>query len=84
MRDPRRSMNLWLGVGAAGFLLVPWYALRDNVFALGWILHLTNRDTAPAILQIIVLHRPWLAPLGLLLAAAVVLHLAPLERNARG
>ena len=34
MTDPRRAIGFWLAVGLAGFLLVPWYALQDSVFAL--------------------------------------------------
>ena len=37
MTVTRRAVLCWLAVGAAGFLLVPWYALQDSVWALGWI-----------------------------------------------
>ena len=83
MTDPRRPVLFWLGVGAAGFLLVPWYALQDSVFTLGWIPHFTTKEAAPALLHILVHGRWWLAPLGFVLAAGAALAFVALERKAR-
>ncbi len=70
---PRRAVLFWLVVGAAGYLLVPWYAQPDSVFALGWLARFATRDGAPALLQVFAHGRTWLAPLGLLLAGGAVL-----------
>jgi len=83
MTDPRRPVLLWLAVGAAGFLLVPWYALQDSVFTLGWIPHFTTKEAAPALLQILVHGKWWLAPLGLVLAASAALVIVVPGRKAR-
>ena len=50
MTELRRPVLFWLAVGAAGFLFVPWYALQDSVFALGWV-----PDVATAELEL----EPW-------------------------
>ncbi len=52
MTDTRRAERFWLAVGAIGFLFVPWYALQDSVFALGWIAQFTTKEAAPALLQV--------------------------------
>ena len=83
MTDPRRPLLLWLAVGAVGFLLVPWYALQESVFTFGWAPHFTAKDAAPALLQILVHGKGWLAPLGLLLAACAALVALALERTTR-
>ena len=83
MTDPRRALLMWLAVGAVGFLFVPWYALQDSVFALGWVPHFTNKEAAPALLQIFVHGRGWLAPIGLLLAMGTALATVKSTRKAR-
>ena len=91
MTDPRRASSparlaacfFWLAVGALGFLLVPWYALQDSVFALGWIPRFTAKESAPALLQALLHGRGWLLPVGVLLAAAAVTVFTPMERKAR-
>jgi len=83
MTDPRRPLLIWLAAGAAGFVLVPWYAQQDGVFTFGWVAHIAERESAPALLQIISHGRGWLAPLGLILAAGAVAAVVPLGRRAR-
>jgi iron(III) transport system permease protein len=73
MSAHRRILAAWVAVGAAGFLLVPWYALQDTVLSPGWIAHWREIDNAPALLQAIVYGRGWLWPLLGLLAAAAAL-----------
>ena len=68
----RRAVLSWLALGAAGFTLVPWYALPDSVWALGWLAQFTAKDAAPAMLQIAFHGRAWLAPLGVLLLGMAV------------
>src|SRR5258707_7906123 len=65
----RRTLLLWLAIGAAGFLLVPWYSVQDSLLGVGWIKDFTARDNAPALLQALMHGRVWLLPLGLVLAA---------------
>ena len=72
MADRRRALLIWLGIGAAGFLVVPWYALQDSVWTLGWIVQFATKDVAPAWLQATTHGRAWLAPLGLFLLAGLV------------
>ena len=49
----------------SGFLLVPWYALQDSVFALGWIAQFATKDSgAGAAAGRRCTARAWLAPLG--------------------
>ncbi len=76
MTDPRRAIAFWLALGAAGFLLVPWYALPDGILAFSWVRQFATRESAPAWVQIAAHGRIWLAPLGLLLGAGTAL-LAP-------
>ncbi len=82
MSDYRRAIAFWIAVGAGGFLLVPWYALQDSVFALGWLAHFTEKEAAPALLQSVRHDHPWLMPFGLFVAAGGAL-LAPLPRRFR-
>ena len=74
MTDHRRALTGWLVCGAIGFLLAPWYALQDTVLSVAWLRSYAGKDNAPALLQILMHGRPWLAPLGgLLLASAALL-----------
>ncbi|MBK7589921.1 MAG: iron ABC transporter permease [Betaproteobacteria bacterium] len=83
MTDRRGAVAFWLAVGAAGFLVVPWYALQDSVFTLGWVPHFTAKEAAPAWLQATTHGRVWLAPLGALLAAVALLLAPGLARTLR-
>ena len=83
MTDRRGSIAVWLAVGAAGFLLLPWYALQDSVFLLGWVPHFGSKEAAPAWLQASLHGRIWLWPLGGLLALAGLLLAPGLARATR-
>ena len=65
-RDARRAAALcWLAVGAAGFLLVPWYALQDSVLGAGAGSRSSPARTPRRRCCRSSLHgRAWLAPLG--------------------
>jgi iron(III) transport system permease protein len=80
----RDSLAAWLGIGAIGFLLVPWYALPDTVLGIAWLRDWTGKASAPALLQIASHGRVWLVPLGLLLIASVALLMPSLSRRTRG
>ncbi|MGI8894742.1 MAG: ABC transporter permease [Casimicrobiaceae bacterium] len=79
----RRPLLVWLVIGAIGFVLVPWYALQDNVLGVAWLANWANKETAPAILQVFVHRRPWLLPLGALLLAGAMLLAVRWERHTR-
>jgi iron(III) transport system permease protein len=79
----RRTLLLWIAVGAAGFLVVPWYILQDSVLGIGWIKDFASKDNAPAILQAFKHARWWLLPLGLLIAAASLVLPARVQRRVR-
>ena len=83
MSPVRRTLLLWIAVGAAGFLVVPWYILQDSVLGTGWIKDFSGKDSAPAILQAFKYARWWLLPLGVLIAAASLLLPARVERRMR-
>src|SRR5437879_9711079 len=74
MRNGLRSWALtWSLVGVAGWALLPWYAIADGIFSPGWPARiLTDRDLAPAALQVILFGRAWLLGPALALLAALV------------
>jgi iron(III) transport system permease protein len=76
MTGARGALLFWLAVGVIGFVLVPWYALPDSVWALAWIGRFASEEAAPALLQVSAHGRAWLAPHGFLLAIGAPL-LAP-------
>jgi iron(III) transport system permease protein len=76
-------MLFWIAVGAAGFLLLPWYALQDSIASIGWLKDYTARDNAPAILQALTYGRAWLLPIGAMFLAAAALFQWPMPRLAR-
>ncbi|MEO5764327.1 MAG: iron ABC transporter permease [Casimicrobiaceae bacterium] len=83
MTPLRRALLVWLCVGAAGFFLVPWYALQDTVLAIGWLKDFAGKDNAPGLLQALVHGRPWLWPLGALVAGGFLLMPAGVGRRTR-
>jgi iron(III) transport system permease protein len=66
-------------LGAAGAVLLPWYALPDSVLGMAWLRAWTGKDSAPAILQIVLHGKWWLAPVVI---ALVVAAFAARGRNA--
>jgi len=69
-----RILLAWLAAGAAGFVIVPWYALPGFVLTLSWVLDLAAKSNASALIQALSFGRWWLLALGglLVLAACVV------------
>ena len=82
-RGLRRTALIWSILGSLGFLVLPWYALPNGLFGLGWPARmLSERDLAPAVLQVVKFGRPWLLVPGLvLLTALVVTVLTPQARG---
>ena len=67
-----RTAALWLAVGWVGFAIIPWYAIYDGFWSLEWLDgYPTDIDSAPAVLQVLMHGRWWLAPIGLALLAPV-------------
>jgi iron(III) transport system permease protein len=83
MTGARQPVFFWLAVGAAGLLLVPWYALQGSVFALGWVPQVATKEAAPALLQVFLHGKWWLAPLGALLGAGTALAVLATDRTPR-
>jgi iron(III) transport system permease protein len=83
MPSHRRALLAWLIVGAAGFLLLPWYALQDTVLGIAWLRDWASSENAPALLQAFRHGRTWLLPMGVLLIAGSTLLAPGLARDAR-
>ncbi len=83
MSGPHRALVAWLAAGAAGFLLLPWYAVPESVLATAWLADWTGREHAPALVQALRHGRGWLAPIGLLLVAAATLLPARVDARTR-
>lgn len=83
MSRSRRLAAGWLALGAIGFTLVPWYALRDSLLGVAWLADYAGRDNAPALVQVLRHHRLWLAPLGALLAFGALAIVPGASRAAR-
>ena len=72
MTRASRLAEGWLGVGAFGFIALPWYALQDSVLGGAWLRDFAAKENAPALLQVAAHGRGWLAPLAILLVAGFV------------
>ncbi len=69
----KRIIFQWIAVGLAGFCLLPWYMVDGGFWSFGWITDPASPENAPALLQILLHGRWWLAgALLALLAAALV------------
>ncbi len=66
-----RAVALWLGVGAAGFVLLPWYGIGSGFWRFRWLAGYPDPTSAPAILQAMSYGRFWLLPPALCLLAAL-------------
>ena len=78
MTRARRTALAWLAVGAAGYVLVPWYAsFGDGRGAAGWRQRYLDGDAGSALILFVRHGRMWLAPLGVLLAVAAMLVARP-------
>ncbi len=70
-----RGLALCLAVGWAGFLILPWYAIDDGLWSFEWLLdgYPTDRDSAPALVQVLLHGKTWLAPVALFLLPPLAL-----------
>jgi len=70
-----RNIRLWLLVGWIGYLILPWYGVDDGFWSFEWLLEdwPLDDDAAPALLQVLLHGKWWLAPLVLPLAAPLLL-----------
>ena len=78
MRFPQqRALLLWLAVGWIAVLVLPWSAIGGRgFFAVAWLgTYPLDPKTAPAAVQLVVLHRLWLLPFALMLIGATVIAL---------
>ena len=61
MRHGNRRLDLLLALGAASFILLPWYRLESGIWGLGWLGDFPfNEQSAPGILQLLGYGRLWL------------------------
>jgi iron(III) transport system permease protein len=68
----------WIGLGAAGLLVLPWYAVEDGFFSFEWRFGFPlAEEGAPALLQAAMHGKTWLWPLLVPLAIALVAALRP-------
>ena len=82
--DPeRKAIASWLAIGAAGFLLLPWYALEGSLLSVASLSSYRSPEAASALLQVLLHGRLWLAPPGLALVAAAALLGRGLRRDGR-
>ena len=70
MTRTRRIALGWLGVGVAAFVIVPWYAAPDGLFALTTYRAYFSRDNAPGLVQLLQHQRVWLLPVAVFLTGA--------------
>jgi iron(III) transport system permease protein len=66
-----RTIRLWLLIGAAGFCLLPWYAIEDGFWRFGWLFdgYPFDIDYAPVLFLLMQGEKQWLWPLAPLLLA---------------
>jgi len=69
--DSRRAGVFWVGVGVAGFTLVPWYADAGSYGLPSWLIDGIAEPAAPAWLHAWSYGRAWLWPVAVFLASAV-------------
>ncbi|MCK6449456.1 MAG: iron ABC transporter permease [Alphaproteobacteria bacterium] len=65
-----RAVRLWLAVGWAGALVLPWYAIDGSFWDFAWLAKYPGDATAPLLLQVLAHGRWWLLPVPLALLAA--------------
>ncbi|SHM64757.1 ABC transporter permease [Roseibium suaedae] len=62
MQNGNRRLDILILLGAAAFLLVPWYRIDRGFFGLSWVPDFPfSSNVAPGLLQIASHDRPWIA-----------------------
>jgi len=66
---------MWMAVGLLGYALLPWYGINDNFFTFSWLFdgYPLDKDVAPALFLNLQGQKLWLAPIGLVLIAPILL-----------
>jgi len=64
----------WTAAGVIAYALLPWYAIEDGIFGLGWLgKYPTDPAVAPALVQLLRHGRLALLPVGLFLLAPLAI-----------
>lgn len=80
-----RFLYFWLAVGVAAATLMPWYAVEGGLFSLPWLDQTIPPQTyAPALHQVLLYGRWWLAPAMAILGLCAVTAFAPLQGPNQG
>lgn len=59
-----RTVVLWLVVGWVGYVILPWYAIEDGFFSIGWLsTYIVDVEHAPGLFAGLMGGRPWLLPI---------------------
>ncbi len=68
------ALRIPLGLGWAGFAVLPWHALEDGFWTFGWLASgwPLSGPAAPALVRVASGEAPWLAPFLLILAAPLL------------
>ncbi len=68
-----RYVAFWLAVGLIGFAVVPWYTTDDSFWSFVWLTdgYPLDSDYAPALVQVLVHGKIWLAPVALFFLAVL-------------
>jgi iron(III) transport system permease protein len=67
----------WAATGVIAYALLPWYAIEDGIFGLGWLSRYpTDRAVSPALVQALFHGRLFLLPLVLFLLAPLAIRTA--------
>ena len=85
MRHGNRRLDLLLALGAASFLLLPWYRLETGFFGLGWLGDFPfSEPAAPGVLQLLGHGRLWLLGVILFLGIGIAARFIadPMRRGA--
>ncbi len=72
----KRIVFQWIATGLAGFCLIPWYMTDSGFWRFRWLGDLTLSENAPALLQVLLHGRFWLAGALIALVAAAIVQIA--------
>jgi iron(III) transport system permease protein len=65
---------VWLAIGAAAYLFLPWYGIEEGFFSVDWLAdYPLSADLAPAGLQSLLFDRVWLLPIGVAFIVPLIL-----------
>lgn len=69
------AVILWMAVGWLGFAVLPWFGVEDGFFGFSWLFegYPLDSEFAPALILNLKGEKLWLAPIGMALAAPLLL-----------